>query len=927
MIKANFFALLLFLLAGIQVSFSQSQIIRGKVIDAQTGEELIGAAVMVEGTTIGASTDLDGNYTITGVKPGTHNLICSYISYKPHTEENVVIQEGSGPTIVNLRLYPDGMDLDEFNFVAKANTKTESALLLMKKSSTNVIDGISSEQFSKTGDGNAAAALKRVTGLSVEGGKYVYVRGLSDRYSMTTLNNAEIPGLDPDRNTVQMDIFPSNIIEQLVVNKTFSPELPGSFTGGHVNIVTRDFPEKYTFQFSSSLGFNPQSHFNKDFLSYEGGKLDWLGFDDGTRSVPELAQDQIPARFYDNALLDKITKSFNKIMAPENKTSLINHSHSISLGNQVDLFRKPFGFVIALSYSHNYSYIDNGITGRYKLIDGGDQQLSGQLVINEDQKGTEEVLWAGLANFTYKFSDNHKIGILLLHNQNGEKLARYQEGIKASDEANMKYQTRTLQYLQRSLSSFQLKGSHYFDSSKLKLDWLSSFTLSLQDEPDLRFFTNSFTEAGGYEIQQSLYPVPTRYFRNMQEINIDNKIDFEKPFEVYGAKSKFKYGAGYLYKNRSFEEQKFFFTENSNSYYGDIAAYLNDSNMNADNALFVSNSISSNAKNSYDGFQHLGASYAMVDIPLFNTFKIIAGARFEYAYIYTKSRQEGSTAGILSNYDLLPALNIIYNKSDETNFRLAASRTLARPSFRELAPFASLNFIGDYVFIGNPDLQRTQIDNFDARWEHYMSPLEIVSLSGFYKIFHNPIERTFNTRAANPELTLRNVEKAQLYGFEAEFRKKLDSIAFLKNFMIGGNFTFVKSVVSIDSEELSLKREFDPDFSDTRVMFGQSPFIINAIISYKNDSIGLSANLSYNISGQKLFLVNAVGIPDVYEQARNQLDFNISKKFGNSVYLKFTVKNILNAAYLTTYNYKDIDYIYSQYNIGRIYSLSFDYKF
>ncbi len=351
----------------------------------------------------------------------------------------------------------------------------------------------------------------------MEGGKYVYVRGLSDRYSKTTLNGADIPGLDPNRNSVQMDIFPGNIIESILVHKTFSADLPADFTGGHVDILTVDFPNKFNLQASAKFEYNPQTNLNSDFLGYDGGKLDWIGFDDGTRSIPEDARSQIPPRFVDDPLLDEITKSFNKQMEPLPKQSFITQSYSLAFGDQVKTgSSKLIGYNLAFSYTNEYDYFDDGITGRYKLIDPADKTLSGQLTLNTDIKGVQNVLWSALGNINLKFNENNKVGLLLLHNQSALSTGRYQEGEKNSDEAGMFYQTRTLKYLQRGLSSAQLSGDHFLESlGNMKINWLSSFTYSTQKEPDLRFFTNNydiFNDNIIYEIAPSIYPVPNKVF-------------------------------------------------------------------------------------------------------------------------------------------------------------------------------------------------------------------------------------------------------------------------------------------------------------------------------------------------------------------------------------------------------------------------------
>jgi len=277
----------IFLFFNLQ-GYSQKGFLRGKIIDEKTGEELIGATVLVTGTTNGTTTDFDGNYSLE-LEEGTYNITFSYISYQTQNYPAVKIN-ADDVTLLNIQLGEAQVALDAVQVVGRASRKTEAALQVLQRRSSVVLDGISAQQISRLGDSDAAGALKRVTGVSVEGGKYIYVRGLSDRYSMTTLNGAEIPGLDPNRNTVQLDLFPSNILENMVIHKTFSPDLPASFTGGHVDIMTKDFPEKYTLQFSASYEYNPTSHFNPNYLTYEGGRYDWLGIDDGTRSIPSEAK-------------------------------------------------------------------------------------------------------------------------------------------------------------------------------------------------------------------------------------------------------------------------------------------------------------------------------------------------------------------------------------------------------------------------------------------------------------------------------------------------------------------------------------------------------------------------------------------------------------------------------------------------------------
>ncbi|MBN3035028.1 MAG: TonB-dependent receptor [Bacteroidales bacterium] len=916
---------------------AQKGIIRGKIIDAETGEELIGAAVILEGTTIGASADLDGNFSIENIDPGTYDVKCQYISYETQIIRGAEIREGE-VYILNIKLKPVSLGLEEVVVEARQIRRTEAALLTLQKKSATVLDGISAQQISRTGDSDAASALKRVTGVSVEGGKYVYVRGLSDRYTMTLLNGAELPGLDPNRNTVQMDLFPSNLIENMIVHKAFSPDLPGSFTGGLVDLQTRDFPETLTFRFSTSLGYNDQTSLNSSFLTYEGGDLDWLGVDDGTREVPVSPQD-IPVYPVNRDLLDQTTMEFSKIMAPVEDASFLDHNHSLSLGNQTKLWGRQLGYIAGISYSRDYSYYDDGAVGFYRLLDPTSEVLNREYSYS-DRQGEMNVLWGGMVNFSYKISDQHKLGINLIHNQSGSRSARYMTGEVPSDGIGRFRETRTLKFIERSLSSAQVRGEHHLkEMADIRITWLSSTALSRQDEPDLRFFTNSFypeaPQGSRYSINPSEYRVPARYYRDMEQINVDNKIHFELPFHYLGISSKFRSGASWVYKKRTFHESRVDYLSQVTYFNGNVNEYLDDQFIGQNHPLYdpvtrqnygLYVQDGSNLKNSYSSSESVLGLYAMLDMPVLQGVRITAGVRYETTDLYSKSENPKYEPGELMESDLLPSLNLTWSLTGKTNLRAGYNRTLARPTFREISPGDSEDFQGGIVYIGNPDLRRTLIDNLDIRFETFMRSGEIISVSGFYKKFNDPIELADDIRANNPQLTWINTDRANVFGFELELRKQLDFLRILRNVNIGANAAFVRSLVSIDSLELILIRTYDPDAEDTRSMFGQAPYIFNALLGYVSDSIGLDVSLSFNITGEKLAVVMRGGTPDVFEQPAGLLNLNLSKRIGKRISLSAGVENILNPERKFTYTYKDMEYIYRSYSTGRKFKAGISFR-
>ncbi|MCO6500956.1 MAG: TonB-dependent receptor [Vicingus serpentipes] len=921
----------------VNTTFSQGTI-QGKVTSAETGEELIGATVLLKGTTTGCMADIDGNYRIPNIAAGEHQVICSYISFRSDTI-NVTVKDGEISSH-NFSLATSAMAIAMFTVEAKADRKNEEYLLQVKRKSATVMEAIGAKEIAKRGDNDAASAAKRVTGLTIEGGKYVYVRGLSDRYSKTTLNKAEIPGLDPNRNAVQLDLFPTNMIENMKVIKAFTPDLPGSFTGGLVDIETKDFPEQFTFQFSSSLGYNTASSLKDDFLTYEGGGTDYLGFDDGTRERP-TASNRIPALFVDNARLEKIGNAFNKEMEGVEKQSFLNQRYSGSVGNLVRLFGKDLGFITGLSYSKKFEHRDKDAeTGRYELTGKvADVDELNPTRTLKDVRSSENVLWGAFANLSYKISSNHKLGFTYLRNQNGITTTSFQEGEIPSDQEGLYFQTRALEYQENKLSSYQTKGEHYFEGlKKLKVDWMYAFSQSNQNQPDLRYFSNDYTldEITGdtnYSIQAAIYPVPTRFYRELEQATADAKLNFEFAIkEKEGKTSKIKFGGAYLWQERLLTENRYNYrSQGFLNYNGSVAEYLNDTNMvlpgpgnPVSSYLYIEDA--TERRNSYSADQTIAATYLMGDIWATDKLRLVTGARLETTDITARSFDQKEKVGTLSEIDILPAINTSYALNEKTNLRATFSRTLARPTFREIAPFATYDFSTNWIIVGNPDLERTLVNNFDLRYEVFPNYGEIISVGGFYKAFSNPIELVFNTQAQNSELTWRNIDNATVYGAEFEIKKALDFISGSVNtFSIGGNFTYVFSEVGIDAQELELIRALDPNAADTRSLFGQSPYIINVFAGYNNDSLGLSVNLSYNVSGEKIAVVIVGATPNVYQKPVHQLDFNINKKLGKHFSLTFKAQNILNPLIKQTYTYKDQEYIFNSYKSGSTFSLGVKY--
>ncbi len=959
---------------------AQTATIRGKVTDGESGDVLLGATVrMFQDGALkgGAYTDLEGSYTISAA-PGNYTLMISYLSYITDTLEVVATD---GEVTFNESTLFITMEVREdlkVTITAKANQASDVSLLTKKLNSINTIDGVSSDLAARVGAPTAAAAMTRVTGVTVEGGRYVYVRGLGDRYSLTTLNSAEIPGLDPDRNTVQMDIFPSNLVDNIIVYKNFTPDLPGSFSGGLVNVITKDFPDKFTFNLSGSAGFNTQASNEDQFLSYQTGDTDWLGYDDGTRAVPDFVQGlpgaTIPNKNVPNlSVADAQTiadasQSFNGSMFPIMDKSGLNYNFQASVGNQFNIGRgnRPLGFIATLSYRSTYDHYVNGIQRRFKNTDSTATTLNNELNLRSDES-SRNVLWGGLVKVSFKPRTNHKFSFNYMHNQSGESRANDLFG--SIPEQNIdNYETRVLAYTERQLDIYQLQGDHAFGTKNaegaiekptLEVDWIVSLSESFQEEPDLRFFSNefNFNQDGQpiYDLDISVYREPSRFYRDLNEDNLDAKLNFKLPISISERKGAFKFGGAYTRKERDFNERRFTLDTDLRRapYEGNPGAWFTNDNIGIDeidtlsngriiarfNGVYQETTVQSN---SYVGEQEILGTYGMFELPLSEKLKFIGGARLEITDATVTSDNPRDSVGVLDNSDVLPSANFIYALQEKMNLRLGYSRTLARPNFREFAPLRTFPFERGNETAGNPDLERTLVDNLDLRWEWYPRAKEIISVSLFYKDFENPIEKVIIPEEQNLAFRFDNVPSGRAFGAEFEVRKSLDFLGdVFSNFELGGNVSLIDSEVDINETELRLIRTVDPGRPATRPIFGQSPYVANAELLYNDPLKGSQVSVSYNIWGERIVLVGGQSAPDVYEQPRGLLNVSITQRFGPfQVRLRGT--NLLDPDYeqIQTHEFFNRDsngnriggkgereYVFQRFTRGRTFSLSLAYKF
>ncbi len=880
-----------------QQQAQQGGTLSGKVTDAKSGEDLIGANVMVVNTKFGASTDIEGKFQIKKIPAGVYDVRITFMGYETKLISGVEIKSGE-TTPLTVSLGEDqGIQQQEVVISATAIKSGEGAILAERKKSSTIGDGISSEQVKKTPDATSSDVLKRVVGLSIVDNKFVYVRGASERYNGTSLNGASVSSSEVGKKSFAFDMIPSNLLDNTVVIKSATPDLPGDFTGGLVQMNTLDFPETRTVKIGLTSGWNSVTTF-KDFNESQGGKTDWLGSDDGKRALPE-----IPSNLTD------LGKTLPNTWAPQKSKAPMNSSFSLSFGDNImadenDPDAGQFGYIGALSYRSSFQR-------SYKEINA--------IEISRNITGTQDnfsVLWGGMLNLSYKFSGLHKISFKNNFNQTGEDEIRNFSGDDRNNSTNNKFIATS--WSQRRSYTGILSGEHRFpDFGGLSADWKMSVSSSSRQDPDRKDVTY-YRDIEAPDGSPYDAAINQRSWAHLNGRTENAHIDLSLP--VSSAKVKF----GSMIETKSTNYEIRFFnvllktydpalsqlpieTIYSQANYGGNKLKMEDASKPTDN---------------YTGDQSVIAHYAMTDIPfeLFDlSFRFTGGARMEHSVQTVKVprtyQADGPTNDTeLKNVDILPSANFTYIMSENMNLRLAYSHTVNRPEFREIASSGFYDFITYEVVGGNPNLKRSYVHNYDIRYEFFPSAGEVLSFSYFSKSFSGAIEEQLFFTSVRTRSWF-NSDHATNTGYEFEFRKTLNMFGgYLNNFSVSGNYTRINSEVKFPI--VSGNSSNTVTTYGTRPLQGQSPYMMNLSLSFTEPSLGTSVNVLYNKFGKRL---DAVGFltSDIYEQPRDMVDLSISQPWNLGIETKLTVKNLLNKERVLTQQDRD----YQRINTGITYSL------
>ena len=939
-------SILLVLLIGLIsfVSNAQSGVITGTVNDGEYNDILPFANVIVKGTIVGALTDFEGKYTIE-LEPGTYTLEFSFVGYQTQEISEIIVKNGE-TVIVNTTLKAATAMLDQVVISTSLRRSTEESVLQLQKNSINLMDGLSLESIKNSGASDIASAVKKIPGVSVQRGKYVYVRGLGDRYTKTSLNGVDVPGLDPDRNTLQLDLFPSSILENVMVIKSATADQSADFTGGAIDIITKGIPSRAEYSASVGLGYNPDFHFNNNYLSYDGSKTDFLGFDNGLRDNPIPSGQYIPLPQENPEVVEILTNRFTKNMAAQRETSFMDYNFSFTAGNQFDVGKNKLGYLASLSYRNETEFYSEYIDGQSFKKDPDPSVY--ELNVDRTQQGeagANNVLISGIAGLSYK-TDNSKYKLNFLHVQNGESRASIFNQQNRILNSNL-IKKDNLIYTQRSITNALLNGKHSIGSeSNWTLEWKLSPSLALVYDKDFRVspfrvLIDEITGEETFTIEPSESGLPTRIFRNLEEVNLVGKADLINKHTLFSREAKVKFGGSYIYKSREFKIHRYSFPllDIANDFAnGDPDQILADENIydaSLNSGVFVRRD--SGVSDSFDSQMSIAAAYASEELKITDWFNAILGLRYEkFQLIYTGQRQDGTNldkATILDKNDLFPSANLIFdlNEDGSQKVRTSYTRTTARPSFKEASLAEIFDPINNTFFIGNINIQPTYINNFDLRYEKYGNKGDFYAISGFYKSFKDPIELSF-IRSATGQFTPLNLGDAIVFGGEIEVRKHLGFITGWENFGINMNFSLIESKQEFSDDERENREEnlrVGETLDDTRPLQGQSPYLVNFGIDYSDEN-GWNAGFFYNVQGKTLQIVGSGNLPDVYTKPFNNLVFNASKAFGenkkSTISLKFD--NILNSDIESVYeSYNADDQIYSRWSPGQKISLSYSIKF
>ncbi len=902
-------SILLLVCIAFQVSAQKGRI-TGKITNSRN-EGLAGVTIKISGGATGfTKSDLEGRFTLSVDAGKKYSIVLSYVGYKDKTIEDIGVAKAGDEDFLDVLLEEAGKALQGVTVTATARNgsakgETVNALISYQKNTNTVASVISAEAIRRSPDKNTGEVLKRTPGASIQDGKFLIVRGLAERYNLAMINGVQLGSTEPDRKAFSFDLIPSNMIDNIVINKAFVPELPGEWAGGLIQVNTRDIPSKNFFNIQVGTGFNSQTIGN-DYYEYKGGKTDYLGIDDGTRSLPASYTNKSQFDALNSQQKTAIGREFQNIWGVNKANGINRFNGQIQMSGGFTAKTKgssKLGGIFGLTYNRSAKY-QKGTNAGFNFIGNGTFTPDFNFV---DDRYSNEVLWGALGNIAYQFDNNNKISAKTLFNINSTDYTTLRTGLENNYNASLdSARGYELGFKQNTFWNSQITGEHNVVPNKLKVKWNGSFTLLdgyIPDQRRLYYLKNNAVATNPYVAVLSnvlSQKSGNRFYQSLSDYIYSGGIDLAYTFDALGAKQTLKGGYLLQVKDRLFDAKPFsIYLPRDNAAIRlqgpeTIFAASNFGDGSVTSTQLAFDAIKGNLYR-YIGNSILNAAYLQMDNQFGSKLRVIWGVRMEN---YDQLVGSVKTSDPRHNYsevrDFLPGLNATLKLNNLTNLRFSASQTVVRPEFRELATFQFYDFELNAAVQGLPTIQRTKITNLDLRYELYPGAGQVFTAGVFYKHFDKPIEMIYNFgQGGSSVFNYANPESADAYGVEVEFRKRLDFSAALSNFTFQANGSYIYSRVK-DSKLLL-----------DRPLQGQSPYLLNVSLMYDLEKSGLTATLLYNQIGRRVTFVGSLDQPDIYESSRPVVDFQLTKKLAkNKAELRLNIQDILNQ---TLYFYQNPD--------------------
>lgn len=928
----RFSALAFLLILGTGSALAQGSI-AGRVKDAKTGEGVIGANVVIVGTSQGAATDIDGNFLITNVKEGVYSLQITSVMYKLHTVPDVKVETAKRINI-EIEVHEDVSELQEVVVQGTRQTGTDYDLVRSIKDAKLVVVGINAEFITRTLDRDAAQVLRRVPGVTIKGEQFVQIRGLSERYNPVMLHNTYAPSVETDVRSFSFATLPSNQLDKMLVFKSPSADIPGDFGGGVVKVFTRNIPDEKSIVLDYSTWVREGTTF-QTFYHQEQPASHFTGFNTGFYDLPAGFPADVN-KVQGDALV-ATGRSLKNLWTPQKSVAIPDQRLNLTFNNRFHIGNVDVGNITALTYSNafaTYSVERNDYT---TTPGGGQDQNFGYM----DKQYNQLIRTGMLFNWAFKFNPAHQVELKNLFNQSSSDqwVDRVGTGISAGQ------LNGSFDKVYRTIYSGQLMGTHEFFGGRTTLEWTAGLNYSARTQPDYKRYRSQYdADVGKASIIVPNTVTPDllgRFFSDLTENSYSGLVAVR---QLLGQKDPLKspeIKAGFYFENkdRTFNARNIGYikagtTLNPSLRYATAGELFQPQNINLTDGIIIDEQ--TYKKNSYSASNRLMATYLMGSLPFLDKFRLDAGVRVEDNTQRLQSYDDFNQKPVDVNNPItrvLPSANLSYNFTEKMLVRAAYGETLNRPEFRELAPFSFYDFNFNFLYFGNPGLKTARIQNYDLRWEMYPSKNEMITFGVFYKYFQDPIESTVDTNSPGGGLknvTFANSDYAKSYGIEVEIRKSLNGLTsskLLNNVSVMLNGSLIKSTIKVP-DYLAVTR------SSERPLQGQAPYVVNAGIFYDEPTSGWQVNILYNVVGKNIVFVGNETYPDVYLMPRDVIDITVNKRLTEHFNLRAGVSDLLNQRmqFLQDGNGdgvwdQDKDPAIQSYRPGRLYMVGISYRF